>query len=146
MAKLRHAVEDYYGTAYLFMGALTEHALANGCEVWVSRDTVDMEKLCQVFFPHSGELFYVAAEGREIPDGESKIVNMKRFVDASSLALVRREARAARGAYDTLISLASSALRDAGASHMALEDIYVPSMDFSSQREFCDGLLDKVDI
>ena len=146
IAQIRHAVEDYYGTAYLFLGALAEDARANGCEVWVSRDTVDTERLCQVFFPHTGELFYITAEGKEQPECEGKIINMKRFVDASSLSLVRREARAAKGAYDTLISLASSALRDAGAAHMALEDIYVPSMDFSTQRGFCDRLLDGIDM
>lgn len=146
MAKTRFAIEDYYGTAHLFLDALISRAVENGFEAWVSRDTVDTSKITQVLFPHTGELFYVSTEGITEADGEGKGINMKRFVDASALSIVRKEARAARGAYETIISLASSALKDAGAAHMALEDIYVSSMDFCAQRAFCDRLLERLDI
>ncbi len=140
MARILYAVEDYYGTAHLFMSELLSRARSMGYSVWVSYDTVDASTATQIYFPYSGECFYVCSEAAE---GEERI-NMKRFTSAERLADVRYSYRVARQAYRSLLDLAAYELSLAGNAHAALEKIYVASMDFEAEQKYCTEFLNKI--
>lgn len=133
-------VGEYYGTAGIFLRTLIDVAEANGCMMHVSFDTVDILKPREVYFPQTGECFTSLAVGS---DGE-RIINMKRFTDAETLATVRGEYRTGRQAYDSLCELALRELSRAGEIHARLEKYYVNSMDFEALRGFTTAFAEKL--
>ena len=132
-AKRLYIIDDYYGTAPLFLSALIAEGERKGISMRVSYRPVDPELPDAVLFLESGVAFVLGEHTEREPDGR---VNMKRFVDAERLDPVKLEYRASRRLSEALVETATDALREAGRYHMELERIYSACMDFDAERAF----------
>ncbi len=119
-------IEDYYGTAYLFLGELERQARASGYDTYVSVDTTDISKIREVYLPDVGQYYGVSDE----PCDVDRTVNMKRFVNADKLSEVRFAYRTAIRCAQKLEELAADSLARAGAYHASMEKYYILAMDF----------------
>ncbi len=121
-------IEDYYGTAHLFLSELCRAALARGYTVHKSLEVPSTQKISEIFLPEVG-IYYGVLRDDSVLDTE-KTVNMKRFVDGERLGGVRFEYRSAMRAYDKIIDLAEQSMRAAGTLHASIEKYYILAMDF----------------
>ena len=142
MAKRTHLINDYYGTAYLYLSELERLVRARGVQVLVSRDVMDKSRIKSMLFIDSGDYFTVIEKANEAHSNE--IINMKRFVDAERIGRIRFSYRSAMRACDDVKSLALSSLSEAGKAHAEIEKIYVPCMDFTRQSVFSASLAEKI--
>ena len=136
-----HFVEDCHGIAAAYLGELLSLAKKEGLEARISVDTVDTERVREIYFPETGDVFTAVGDavGEDCPR-----VNMRRFVDADKYAWIRRAHRASVGAYERLTDLAIEELGRAGRAHAEMEKYYVSAMDFSALEQFVREFLDKV--
>ncbi len=141
-ARRTYAINDYYGTAYLYLGELEHLVRSRGGRVAISRDVLDRTRIKSMLFLDTGDYFAVSkcADG----DNKAQIINMKRFIDADRVGKIRFSYRTAMRAHDDMKALALSALREAGLAHARIEEIYVPCMDFERQSRFCAELAEKI--
>lgn len=142
-ASNKYCIDDYYGTAYVYMRELYELARRNGVDVLVSWDTVDTRKPKEIYFCDTGDYFAIY-NPKNISNGHISQINMKRFIDAQALSNVRYAYRAAKQAYDALLSLALDSLAKAGKIHGDIEKIYVLAMDFDSLGEYCRSFCERI--
>ena len=140
LAKRVYYVEDVYGISSLYLGELERIARKSGCEAMISYDTLDRRKVREIFFTQTADCF--TSIPQQLSDQWAKI-NMKRFIDASKFAEVRRIYRATVQCKDRLKQLAEESLTEAGEAHAALESYYVSAMDFTSLEKYCSEFLDK---
>lgn len=139
-ARRTHVINDYYGTAYLYLCELLSLVRSRGGRVEISRDLLDTERPTGMLFLDTGDYFTVSDE---MPS-DARLINMKRFVLPDRVGKIRFSYRTAMRAYADVRSLALAALREAGEAHSELEKIYVPCMDFERQRGLSDRLYEKI--
>ncbi len=140
MATALYRIEDYYGTAHMFLGELAALARDRGAAITVSYNTTDPSRLETIYFDATGDCFICGDTPR---DGEIT-VNMKRFVDPEALGAVRYSCRAAMQVIERLCELAGEQLSEAGRLHGQIEKIYVASMDFEALGAFCEDFMKKL--
>lgn len=140
LAARRFEINDYYGVSSLYMKELTKCVLGRGYSVYASYDPTKADSPSEIYLPDVG--VYVCACQTE-REGMARI-NMKRFVDATKIADVRRYYRGACHARETLVCLAKQQLSVAGDMHARMERIYVSNMDFERLREYTDMLLKRI--
>ncbi len=141
-ARRTHVINDYYGTAYLYLCELLALVRSRGGRVALSRDLLDTSRPCDMLFLDTGDHFTVSDAPRG--EGEACLINMKRFVHPEGIGKIRFSYRTAMRAYADVRALALSALHEAGNAHAELEKIYVPCMDFERQRGLSERLCEKI--
>jgi len=134
-------LDDFYGTATLFLSCLIGEAREKKCSVRVSYQPIIPSLPDAVLFEESGVCFVVGAHGEREPDGR---INMKRFVDGEAIKKIRVEYRMNRRLFDALLNSAVEALAEAGAHHFQLERIYSSCMDFDAQQKFTRSFCQKI--
>lgn len=135
-----YAVEDHYGAGEIFMRELLAGARVRGARALVSFDAIDLRTPCELLFCGSGELYTLC---KKAPEGE-RAIGTARFADKARQRASRSVHRASLRAYDTLLTLVESQLKEAGERHARLEEIYVAAMDFSRVQKRCDGIINRV--
>ena len=141
-ARRTHVINDYYGTAYLYLCEILSLARSRGGRIEISRDPLDTSRPKGMLFLDTGDYFTVS----DVPQSESeaRLINMKRFVSPEKIGKIRFSYRTAMRAYTDVRALALAALHKAGEAHASLEEIYVPCMDFERQRGLLEHLYGKI--
>jgi len=140
-AKKLYTIFDSYGMGSRFLMALVELAKKKGLCVKVSYKPIDPTEPDAVYLPESGVAVVLYCGGEY--EGSSKI-NMKRFIDAEKIDVVKSEYRLNDRLYEALLSSAVDALGDAGKYHFKLEQIYISCMDFEAENRFADVFCKKL--
>lgn len=139
MAEKKYRVIPYYGIESAFLWEILSAVRSEGVRCLVSYDTVDTSVPVEIYFPEKAVWIGVS----DVDDGDTEI-NMKRFANAEKIPEVRCEYRTAARIYDGLCALALEELRRAGEAHAEMEKLYVASMDFERQSEFCTRFIGKM--
>lgn len=119
------AVNDPYDVRGRFFTALTAAFSALGGILTLSPDAIDPACLAAVRHDESGVLFAAEGETQAV-----RIINMERFVDKTLIGAHRQRFKFLAKAEASLNEAAAAALAEARRYHLALEDIYIPTMDF----------------
>lgn len=138
-AAKKYRLTEYYGIERAFLAELEALARADGAHCQVSRDVLDISAPSELYFPEVGT--WIGIGGAE-NGGET--VNMKRFVDGTALASVRKEYRTAERCRDCLCGLALAELERAGEAHARTESFYIASMDFERLNGYCTRFIEKI--
>lgn len=125
-AKTVVSVEDCAGVAPMFMKAVSNAFLHQGCDVTVS--VSPFGDIWEVYVPACDTALVIRREGVEY----SKNINLRRFVNKEEMQNTRQKRRFAYKCFDTLLDGALENLSDAWKLHSELEKIYVGAMDFAS--------------
>ncbi len=120
-----YAVHDPYDAAYCFYRALLAACLEYGIPVTLSPDETSPQRIEALRLDTDGVLFKTG----ETEDAAGT-VNLERFVDREALKRTRARRRFLEKARASLTEAAREALAEARALHCAIEDIYVPAMNF----------------
>ena len=142
-AKKLYAIEDYMGSAHIFLEGLLKSAARNENAVTISLDPLNCECLDAILFEESGTAFVVlrANETEKYSGKLEGTVNMKRFVKCSGLCesekAQKREYRGDVRIRDGLVDSACECLQSAGRAHFLLEKLYGEAMDFDAESSFC---------
>lgn len=129
-AETIYSVVDCFGSAMLFMKMLSQKLDFAGFGTVISNDPMG-GGIRDILVPSRGVLITVV-------DGEepSKQINMKRFVNKERLAKVRGSIRLTLKCRELFEEEIATNLKEAGAQHFGLEEIYGKHMDFTSLSEF----------
>ena len=74
----------------------------------------------------------------------SKTINMKRFLKPDSLSRYRSQIRRLISLHESITDTAVSYLKEAGAFHFALEEIYGAAMDFEAKEQYVNQIIEKI--
>lgn len=140
VAKTCYAIEDYYNTGALFLRALITAGMRKECAMRVSYNPIHIGEPDAVYFCDTDVCFVLLSEGT---DAEN-VISMKRFVDSGRLRDVRGKVRVQKRLYDSLLQSACDAFAEAGAYHMAIEQIYGACMDFDAEARFTRSFCQKI--
>ena len=131
-------LKDSLGISHLFLEQLLAAAYSRGLKVQVSPSALSPDRIGALLFEDTGVLY--AAE--EMP--QSKPLNLERFVDKSKLAAVRGKLKLLGKWVGALKEEGRIAMAESRAAHAALEDIYVPTMDFSAVDALTERLAEEI--
>ncbi len=131
-------LKDSLGIAHLFLEQLLAAAHSKGVRVTVSPSALSPYRIGSVLFEDTGFLFSADGASSEKP------LNLGRFVDRQKLAAVRNTARFLAKLSGGLRDAAGLAMAESRTAHAALEDIYIPAMDFSKVDLLGDRLTEEI--
>ena len=134
-AKKLYTVIDWYSSANIFLAELIQAAQMKDIPMRVSYEPVSSEFPDAVYFINS-DIAFVATPPHEVDASSGTRINMKRFIDKSSLDVVKREYKNNVKLYEALLSSGCDAFAEAGEYHFALEEIYSSCMDFSAKERY----------
>ena len=145
----RHAdtvyeIKDLFSSGSFFLSALIERAGQCEIPVRVSYDPLMPEYPNAVFLSGSNAAFVLREPTESASDG-AKSINMERFLEKSVYDLQKARRKQNKRILGELTSLAQEELVRAGRYHMALEKIYVASMDFSAKEAFTESFCKMLD-
>ena len=140
MPKTVYVIEDYYETGALFLRALITSGMQKECAMRVSYHPIHIGEPDAVYFYEADVGFVLAQEGTE----SERLISMKRFVDAAKLREMRSKLRVQKRLYDSLLASACDAFAEAGAYHMAIEEIFGACMDFDAEARFTRSFCQKI--
>ena len=144
MASKRYLIRDCYGVGRELLANVLSAARSDGVACYVSYELINSEYPQELYFPDVGVWIGISdTEDGELTKADS-VINTRRFIDMELLASSRREYRAAARTIEACIALACERLREAGRIHAELESIYISSMDFEAQSDFCTHFINRM--
>lgn len=127
------SVNDYYGTAPVFLGLLdkllTERRIPHTTAHLPLNDTIASVHLEAV------GITVTAAEKDGTP------INMTRFVNEDIPPVLRGRIRLTGEITESCLNAAADALKDAAEHHFAIESVYKPAMDFKALAKYGDTVI-----
>lgn len=137
-------LEDCYGCAQVFLGALGELAIQKNWKIRVSHDPVHPDRLDGIFLQDFRRAIVILPKGIEKPRG--RVIGLRRFVEIAKMRDVRGEVRFAQRLGESMKEGALEALREVRELHFSLESCYIDAMDFEEKekftKSFCNRLFD----
>ena len=130
MAENIFKVSDCYSSGTVFMNLVCDKLSAAGYGINVSYDHLG-GGVREIFLP-SQKILITADESDKV----TKILNMKRFVNADKLAQVKGGIKLSLKCRELFENDIKNDLSDAGEAHFGLEKIYGKSMNFESLSEY----------
>lgn len=138
------AVCDEHGSAYIFMNGLRSALMEKGAGFYYSTDTLLPENCEAIYIPKTKECFVITGKASKTDRTEyTKVINMKRFINASGLKEVRGRLRMCEKTRDMLDCEAERLIAAAGRVHDGLEEIYKNAVDFDGVRALTDKMIRK---
>lgn len=131
MAKKRFAISDLCGLGGIYLKRLLDRTDAAGISVTVSYDPFAPELPDALYYPDSGVAFYLGTEG----DYDETVINMRRFVNDSTLRPYKPEIRALYRLRGEVVHQMDYDFSCVKRLHTALEEIYSAAMRFEGKEE-----------
>ena len=141
-----YAIQDYYNSAHIFLAEIADEGLKNSNLLRISYDHVSASRLDAIYFNESKTCFVVLDKIDPQKLGDYETINMKRFIDASSLKEIKGEIRSNFKIANALLATSAESLQNAGEYHFLLEEIYKKCMDFDAVNEFCKSFCKKLSL
>ena len=143
-ARTVYLIDDFYGSAHLFLSEIVQRGLENNNSLRISYDPVSAKRPDSVYFAEEGICFAISDNLTADGINTAGRINMRRFVDQSMLSERKGEMRSNFRIANSLLSEAADAMREAGEKHFLLEKIYISCMDFSALdtylKDFCERI------
>lgn len=137
-------LEDSYGAAQFFLGAVGRLAVKKQWKIRVSHDPVYPDRLDGIFLQDFRRAVVILPKRIEKPKG--RVVSLRRFADISGMRRVKGELRLLSRLQEAMRQGALDALREVKEVHFALEEAYGAAMDFQAKefftKCFCEELFD----
>lgn len=137
-------LEDSYGAAQFFLGAVGRLAVKKQWKIRVSHDPVYPDRLDGIFLQDFRRAVVILPKGIEKPKG--RVISLRRFADASGIRRVKGELRLLRRLREAMRGGALDALGEVKELHFALEESYGAAMNFQAKefftKRFCEELFD----
>ena len=142
-ADVYYRIEDYLECGHVLLSQIRSALLSEGADIIVSPNPILPERLDAIATKREGLTFEIS----EREDESARVINMKRFIDASMIPSVRGSWRAAFRTRESLFDMASLEFKNVKKYHFTLEEIYGAAMDFEAKEqytsEFCKKILEK---
>ncbi len=136
-------LDSAYGLGY----RLTAHLFALSRErshtLLVSYDPIYPEKIDGLFYPATG-LAVLVGDALPREGCPTRMVSLRRYMDAEALRRIRPEIRHAVTLRRELEEDALRALAEAGRHHFEMEKIYAAAMDFPAKEAFTERFCEKI--
>lgn len=124
------AFEDSYGgAAEIFFREVRKHSLAMEREIITCYNPINPEVIDHILIP-SLSLAFVSENRYTHPDGITRRIHARRFIDMKSLAKHKQSLGFNRRAGEELLREAIKIIAEAKSIHDALEEHYIAAMDF----------------
>lgn len=136
-------IEDYLirgsgSVGAALMGRLWELSKERRLRVYVSYDPIYPEVIDGLYYPDTG-LCILLGHAEPTEGTPTRMIPMRRYVDATALRPLRGKLRHAATLMRELTDAAGQSLREAAAYHFDLESIYAAAMDFSAKEAFTES-------
>ncbi len=135
-----YTVSSHYGAETLLLDLIRDEALRRGRDFTLVLSPLSPEHTDAVYFDSLGVLFTSAQTERT----DVKLINVKRFVNADTLAASRAKLRMSEKIKSALLDEALVSLSEAGAYHAKTEAIYASAMNFDAVGELTEQILSEV--
>lgn len=139
-AELSVYVSDVYGSAYVFMGILSDLLSERNVRHEISVDPITPELICDVYVPAIDLLVTVEPIEAEC----FKVFNMERFINKAALSGIKGSLKLANKCSSLIFQDVREYMTKASSAHFALEKIYSTAMDFDSLSDHLDSKLSEI--
>ncbi len=139
-AGIYYEVNDCFDTAHIFMNEIYSSLNEKRVNMRISNNPIIPERFDAVCASSSGLTFEISNDMNE----SSRTINMKRFIDGTELAKIRRKYREAARIRDDILSLALEEFEKVKKYHFILEEIYGSAMDFDAKEEYTARFCNKI--
>lgn len=138
------AVKDDYGAVSgAFMDVVRQELLSRSQQIIVCKNTILSDRIDHILVPKLSLAF--CSENRYThPQGITKRIHARRFINSEQLKLCRQKLLFNRRAYEELLREAISRIAEAKEAHDVLEKYYIDAMNFESVGEKTAKIIDEI--
>lgn len=133
-------VDGYLGSGRYYLNALRDALRqAKRFSYLLIPSCYTDERVEGIYFPDDNLLFI-----EEAPTEAEKTINMRRFLKQDATSKLRQKIKQLLALHESMTDTAVSYLKEAGAYHFALEQIYGAAMDFAAKERYVSALIEKI--
>ena len=138
-AKIVH-IDNYLSSGRFYLNALRDELRAANTFSYVLIPSCYTDERTEGIYLPKDNLLFIA----ETVSDSDKTINMKRFLKQDCLCRYRSQIRQLISLHDSMTDTAVSYLKEAGAVHFALEEIYGAAMDFRAKEQYVKQIIEKI--
>lgn len=139
-AGIYYEINDYFETAHFMMREIYSSMKEKKVDLCISNNPIIRERIDILCAKESGLTFEITNR----MDDSARSINMRRFVDGSSISKIRQQYRSLSRVRDNILNLALDEFENIKKYHFILEEIYGSAMNFEAKeqftREFCNKI------
>ena len=139
-SSIYYEINDYFETAHILLEMIFRSFLKKRTDVYISNNPIIKSRLDGIRTENGEICFEISDEDH----GDSRKINMKRFIDIDKIAKIRQEYRSIARLKDEILQMALCEFEGIKKHHFILERIYGSAMNFEAKEKFTEEFCNKI--